>query len=51
LHQVPGDPILTPQQASRLLTALTGLSGLLAPVAAGIPQGAGRSGVAHGGGR
>jgi len=51
LHQVPGDPILTPQQASRLLTALSGLSGLLAPVAAGIPQGADRSGVAHGGGR
>ncbi len=51
LHQAPGDPILTAQQASRLLTALTGLSGLLGPVAAGIAQGADRGGVAHGGGR
>lgn len=51
LHQAPGDPVLTPQQASRLLTALTGLSGLLAPVAAGVPHGADRGGVAHGGGR
>jgi hypothetical protein len=51
LHQAPADPVLTPQQAGRLLTALTGLSGLLAPVAAGVPHGADRGGVAHGGGR
>jgi hypothetical protein len=30
LHQAPGEVILTPQEASRLLTVLTGLSGLLA---------------------
>jgi hypothetical protein len=52
LHQAPGDVILTPQQASRLLTALTGLSGLLAPIAvAPGPQGADRGGLAQGGGR
>ena len=51
LHQAAGDPILTPQQASRLLTAVTGLSGLLAPIAAAVPQGADRGGLAHGGGR
>jgi hypothetical protein len=52
LHQAPGDAILTPQQATRLLTVLTGLSGLLAPVAAAaVPQGADRGGLAQGGGR
>jgi hypothetical protein len=52
LHQAPSDVILTPQQASRLLTALTGLSGLLAPIAvASGPQGADRGGLAQGGGR
>jgi hypothetical protein len=57
LHQVAGEPVLTPQQASRLLTALTGLSGLLGPIAAtAVPPGVGRNsashgGVAHGGGR
>jgi hypothetical protein len=52
LHQAPGYAILTPQQASRLLTALTGLSGLLAPVAvAPVRQGADRGGLAQGGGR
>jgi hypothetical protein len=50
LHQAPGDAILTPQQADRLLTALTGLSGLLAPIAASLP-GADRAGLAHGGSR
>ena len=50
LHQPPGDALLTPLQASRLLTALTGLGGLLAPIAAtGDQPGTGRGGVAHGG--
>jgi hypothetical protein len=52
LHQPAGDAILTPHQASRLLTALTGLSGLLTPIAAGGgQQDAGRGGLARGGGR
>src|SRR5205085_789168 len=42
LHQAPGYATLTPQQASRLLTALTGLSGLLAPSAAARPVRCGR---------
>jgi hypothetical protein len=50
LHAPAGDSILTPRQASRMLTTLTGLSGLLAPIAAGA-QDAGAAGFAHGGAR
>jgi hypothetical protein len=50
LHAAAGDSVLTPLQASRMLTTLTGLSGLLAPIAASLKD-AGRAGVAHGGAR
>jgi hypothetical protein len=46
LHQAPGDPILSPQQASRLLTVVTGLSGLLAPIAA-VPHSSDRNGASR----
>jgi hypothetical protein len=50
LHAAAGDAVLTPRQASRMLTTLTGLSGLLATIAAS-PQDAGAAGFAHGGAR